>query len=70
MPNEFADILVLIPGITGSVLERDGRDVWGTSIEGVLRGLFSGGQTIQDLSPPDDDPEADDIGDGACATRS
>jgi len=69
VPNEFADVLVLIPGITGSVLERDGREVWGTSIEGVLRGLFSGGQTIQDLLLGDDDPEADDIGDGVRATR-
>ena len=69
MPNEFADIVVLIPGITGSVLERNGREVWGTSIESVLRGLFSGGQSIQDLLLENDDPDADDIGDGVRATR-
>jgi pimeloyl-ACP methyl ester carboxylesterase len=69
MPNEFADIVVVIPGITGSVLERNGREVWGTSVEAVLRGLFSGGQTVQDLLLENDDPDADDLGDGIRATR-
>jgi hypothetical protein len=69
VPNEFADIVVLIPGITGSVLERNGREVWGTSIESVLRGLFSGGQSIQELRLENDDPDADDTGDGVRATR-
>jgi pimeloyl-ACP methyl ester carboxylesterase len=69
MANEFADIVVLLPGITGSVLERNGREVWGTSIESVLRGLFSGGQSVQDLRLEHDEPDADDIGDGVRATR-
>jgi pimeloyl-ACP methyl ester carboxylesterase len=69
VPNEFPDIVVLIPGITGSVLERNGREVWGISIESVLRGLLSGGQSVQDLRLDHDDPEADDLGDGVRATR-
>src|SRR3954468_4085053 len=69
MAGEFADIVVLIPGITGSVLERNGREVWGTSIQAGLRGLFSGGRTIQDLLLEHDDPDADDLGDGVRATR-
>jgi len=67
--NEFTDVVVLIPGITGSVLERNGREVWGTSAESVLRGLFSGGRSIQDLVLENDDPDADDIGDGVRAMR-
>jgi len=69
VPNEFTDVIVLIPGITGSVLERNGREVWGTSAESVLRGLFSGGRSVQDLLLENDDPDADDIGDGVRATR-
>jgi pimeloyl-ACP methyl ester carboxylesterase len=68
MPGEFADVVVLLPGITGSVLERNGRVVWGASAGAVLRGLFSGGQSIQDLLLVNDDPDADDLGDGVQAT--
>jgi pimeloyl-ACP methyl ester carboxylesterase len=69
VPDDFADVVVLIPGIAGSVLERNGREVWGASIAVVLRALFSGGRTIQDLRLENDDPDADDIGDGVRATR-
>lgn len=44
-----SDIYVLIPGIMGSVLEKDGRDVFGLTASAGLRTLFSGGQSIQDL---------------------
>ena len=63
------DIVVLIPGITGSVLERNGKDVWATSAGAVLRGLFSRGDTIQDLRLGDDPPDVDDLGDGVTATK-
>ena len=63
------DIVVLIPGITGSVLERNGKDVWATSAGAVLRGLFSRGDTIQDLRLDDDPPDVDDLGDGVTATK-
>lgn len=64
-----SDIVVLVPGITGSVLERNGKEVWGTSSGAVLRGLLSGGQTVQDLRLGDDPPDVDDLGDGVEATR-
>ncbi len=69
MPGVFGDIVVLLPGITGSVLERHGREIWGTSASTVLRGLFSSGQIVQDLLLANDDPDADDIGDGVQAVR-
>ncbi|MEO7132906.1 MAG: hypothetical protein ABI024_01685 [Vicinamibacterales bacterium] len=69
MPSEYADIVVLVPGIAGSVLERDGHEVWGASAAAVLRGLFSGGQSVQRLLLDNDDPDVDDIGDGIRATR-
>ena len=67
--NDFADVVVLVPGITGSVLERDGHEVWGTSLDAVLRGLFSGGRTLDALTLDGDDPDVDDLGDGVRATR-
>jgi len=66
---DFTDIVVLIPGITGSVLERNGREVWGASAAAVLHGLLSGGRSIQDLLLENDDPALDDLGDGVRATR-
>jgi hypothetical protein len=66
---DFADIVVLIPGITGSVLERNGREVWGASAAAVLHGLLSGGRSIQDLILENDDAAVDDLGDGVRATR-
>ena len=67
--TEFADIVVLIPGITGSVLEQDGREVWSASASAVLRALFTRGDTIRKLMLDADDPDLDDLGDGVRATR-
>ncbi|MFS0704427.1 hypothetical protein AB6N23_07890 [Cellulomonas sp. 179-A 9B4 NHS] len=45
----MSDIYVLIPGIMGSVLEKDGRDAFGLTASAGLRALFSGGRSIQSL---------------------
>jgi pimeloyl-ACP methyl ester carboxylesterase len=63
------DIVVLVPGITGSVLERNGKEVWGPTTGAVLHGLLSGGRSLQDLRLQDDPPDVDDLGDGVRATR-
>ncbi|GAA4288132.1 lipase/acyltransferase domain-containing protein [Georgenia daeguensis] len=60
-------IYVLLPGIVGSVLEKDGNDVFGLTVGAGLRALFSGGRSIQDLRlDPTETGEADD---GVTATR-
>lgn len=64
-----SDIVILVPGITGSVLERHGREVWGASAGAALHGLLSRGQSMQGLRLEDDPPEVDDLGDGFKATR-
>lgn len=64
MPRSMPDVVVLLPGITGSVLRKDGREVWGTSGGALLRTLISGGGSIRDLAFVDDNPDADDTGDG------
>ena len=62
------DVVVVIPGILGSVLELDGREVWGLSGQAIVGNLLSLGRNIQRLKLPegigDDDP-----GDGVKATR-
>jgi pimeloyl-ACP methyl ester carboxylesterase len=63
------DVVVLLPGISGSVLSKDGKDIWGTSAGAILRALGSGGGSIRTLRLADDDPDRDDLGDGVTATR-
>ncbi|GAA0317391.1 hypothetical protein GCM10010302_65580 [Streptomyces polychromogenes] len=63
------DIVVLLPGITGSVLTRDGKDVWAPSATAVLGALTSLGRSLKDLELGEDDWHADDLGDGVVADR-
>ena len=56
------DIFVLLPGILGSVLEKDGRDVFGLTASAGLRALFTGGHSVTDLAvdlhaPPGQRPD-------------
>jgi pimeloyl-ACP methyl ester carboxylesterase len=63
------DVVVLLPGITGSVLRKDGKDVWAFSGGAAIRALLSLGGSIKDLELHGDDPDADDLGDGVTADR-
>jgi pimeloyl-ACP methyl ester carboxylesterase len=62
----MVDVVVVIPGITGSVLARNG-DVWALSGSAFASGLFSLGRSLQHLKLPggigDDEPD-----DGVVAT--
>jgi|SRR5215211_2577142 len=64
-----ADVIVLLPGITGSVLAKDGKDVWALSGGAALKGILSLGRSVRDLELHGDDPEVDDLGDGITAPR-
>src|SRR5215216_4939883 len=61
------DVIVCIPGITGSVLRKDGKDVWNISGGAVLSALSTFGGSIRDLKLERDPPEVDDLGDGITA---
>lgn len=63
------DVYVLIPGILGSVLQKDGHDVFGLTAEAGFRALFSAGGSIQQLRLADDPADIDDLGDGVRAAR-
>ncbi len=64
MPSAFGDVVILLPGITGSVLARNGKDVWAPSAGGIFRAVFSLGGSIKDL-----ELTADDADDGVTAPR-
>lgn len=69
MPAPFGDVVVLLPGILGSVLQKDGKDVWALSGSAFLRALASLGGSIQQLELKGDDPNVDDLDDGITAHR-
>ncbi|MGK7896784.1 MAG: lecithin--cholesterol acyltransferase [Xenococcus sp. (in: cyanobacteria)] len=51
MPKKtpLKDIVVILPGITGSVLQKDGQDVWGASKKALSEIIFTGGDVLQQL---------------------
>ncbi len=66
MPSRpMTDIVVLLPGITGSVLQKDGKDVWAVSSGAALGALVSLGRSITELELHDDS----DLDDGVTAPR-
>jgi len=68
-PHRMGDVIIVLPGITGSVLRKDGRDVWALSGSGILNALQTTGASLNALRLSNDSPELDDIGDGITADR-
>jgi pimeloyl-ACP methyl ester carboxylesterase len=70
MPYAPEDIFVLLPGILGSVLAIDNKEVWGPSAGAIFKALKSRGETVSALQiRGKDDPTLDDLGDKVTATR-
>lgn len=67
--KKFGDVVVLLPGITGSVLAKDGKDVWAVSRGAAFQALLSLGHSLQDLALHGDDPTAPELTDGVTAPR-
>jgi pimeloyl-ACP methyl ester carboxylesterase len=67
--KQMGDVIVMLPGITGSVLQKDGKDVWAPTAGGVFNALLSLGKDVKSLALKDDPPDVDDLGDGVVATR-
>lgn len=59
------DLIVLLPGIMGSALKKDGKMLWDLSAGAGLRALLSGGGSIKELTPTSDSS----TGDGVTATH-
>jgi pimeloyl-ACP methyl ester carboxylesterase len=68
--HELRDLIVLLPGIGGSVLQKDARDVWALSGSAIVQGLRTLGASLTTgLRLAGDAPDATDLGDGITATR-
>lgn len=67
MPHPMPDLVVVIPGIGGSVLQRHGKTVWSPRPGAALRAALSLGRSIGDLAMNGDDHTLDDLDDGVTA---
>jgi pimeloyl-ACP methyl ester carboxylesterase len=69
--TEMKDMVVLLPGIMGSVLQKDGKDIWNISTEAIWRGtceVVSRRSLFEELTLQEDDPEKYYLDDGIRAT--
>jgi lecithin:cholesterol acyltransferase len=63
------DVVVLLPGLLGSILQKDGRDLWAPSGGSFFRGMLTHGRRFDALVLGEDPPLRDELGDGITATR-
>ena len=68
MPAEMKDIVVILPGIMGSVLQKDGKDIWNVSGKAIWQVVRSRGGSLDDAKLEGDDLEGGDLGDGVVPT--
>lgn len=64
--NMTPDVFVLLPGLIGSVLSKDGKPIWGLS-PGAMWDVVAG-DALKRLEVAADDDGRDDLGDGIEAT--
>ena len=71
MPTKIpmGDLIVTLPGILGSVLQKDGKDLWAISGRSIANVIKDQSGMLADLQLDQDDPNAMDLGDGIKATR-
>ncbi len=67
--TNMKDIVVILPGILGSVLQKDGKDLWNVSGQAIWQVIKTLGNRLQDLKLEGDDPNIEDLGDGIKATK-
>jgi len=69
MPKtKLRDLVVILPGITGSVLQKDGKDIWNYSSQSVWQLIQTFGNSLDRLKLPSDTPITEDFDDGIRAT--
>jgi hypothetical protein len=63
------NFVIILLGISGTVLSKDGKGAWGTSTAAIWQAVTGGGESIRSLSIKGaDDPSLEDLGDGVKAT--
>ena len=68
MPAEMKDLVVILPGVMGSILQKDGKDLWNVSGQAIWQVVSSLGDRLNDLKLAADDPNGGDIEDGIVPT--
>jgi pimeloyl-ACP methyl ester carboxylesterase len=66
--HELRDVVIILPGIMGSVLQKDGIDLWAASCSAAYRGILRG-HFSEHLALRREDPEVNDPGNGVRATE-
>jgi len=70
MPKSpLKDIVIILPGVMGSVLQKDGQDIWAISGKSIWNILKKRSDYFDVLEVRNDDPERDVLDDGIIATR-
>jgi len=62
------DLIIILPGVLGSVSQKDGKDLWAVSGQALWQVLTKSGETIHNLKLAQDDPNTESLGDGIRAT--
>jgi pimeloyl-ACP methyl ester carboxylesterase len=62
-------LIILLPGIMGSALQKDGKDLWALSGQALWQHLLTLGKRIGELNIHGDDWQRNDLGDGVRAVR-
>src|SRR6266566_2697182 len=65
---KMRDVIIIVPGICGSVLQKDGSDVWAIAGQAIWPLLTRWGALLQQLKLQGDDYKIDDLGEGVRAT--
>ncbi|MCP5009074.1 MAG: lecithin--cholesterol acyltransferase [Aestuariibacter sp.] len=67
--TRIRDLIIVLPGITGSVLAKDGKEVWAASGQALWQAASSGLGSLRDLALSGVDDPQGELGDGVRATR-
>jgi len=62
------DMIIILPGILGSILRKDGKDLWAVSGQAIGPIFTNPNAALDRLTLGQDDPEAESLGDGVEAT--
>lgn len=61
MKTPMKDVIILLPGIMGSALAKDGKSIWDVGVGALGRALFSLGDSVQDLALKSDASTGDGV---------
>jgi len=69
MSTSMRHMVILLPGIMGSALQKDGKDLWALSGQALWGYLLNLKDKVEQLRLKGDDWKVDDLGDGVHAAR-